>query len=66
MGSVSKDQAMLEGVDLDELYDVEDAQTKARQQYRWYVVRTDQLCIQVWSLFINFLIIYALFATPYA
>ena len=25
MGSVSKDQAMLEGVDLDELYDVEDA-----------------------------------------
>ena len=30
MGSVSKDQTLLEGVDLDELYDVEDAQAKAR------------------------------------
>ena len=66
MGSVGRDQALLEGVDLDELYDVDDAQARAKSQYRWYIVRTDQTCIQAWFIFINFLTIYALFSTPYA
>lgn len=66
MGSGARDQALLEGVDLDELYDVDDAHARVRSQYRWYILRTDQLCIQAWSLFINFLTIYALFSTPYA
>ena len=45
MGRVGRDQTLLGGVDLDEIYDAEGAQAKAMSQYRWYVVRTDQVMI---------------------
>ena len=45
MGRVGRDQTLLGGVDLDEIYDAEGSKAKAMSQYRWYIVRTDQVII---------------------
>ena len=63
MGRV--DPAAFTGVDLDELY-LDHTKVSSTPAFRWYIVRTNNKCIQLWNLVINFLTIYALFATPLA